>query len=46
MNDKERLELELKIAKDKLEQQSFFVTWLESQIRLLEIKEICEEKGK
>lgn len=36
----DRLKLELKKAKEDLTQQEFFVHWLESQIKLEEIKEL------
>ena len=41
---KERLRNELEIAKVELEQKEFFVNWLESQIKVLEIKELLNGK--
>lgn len=46
MTDKERLEIELKKAKEEFEQQRFYVNWLEGQIGILRIKEIIKENKK
>lgn len=43
MKDIDRLKFELEKAKEDLEQQSYFVGWLQSQIKLEEIKEICKK---
>lgn len=40
MKDIDRLRFELEKAKEDLEQKGFFVRWLESMIKVEEIKEI------
>lgn len=47
MTTKEEIQLlinELEIQKDKLEKLKFYVFWLESQIKLEEIKNITKEE--
>lgn len=40
----ERLRFELDKAKEQLQQTEFFVNWLESKIKVLEIKKVIEGK--